>query len=57
MILHDENVQQVFLFAKTINNIILNILLILFYNEIQTLKWKCMLNLTSDKTSETLFHL
>ena len=56
MILHNEDVKQVFSHGKAINNTILNILLVLFYNVFKTLKWKYMLNLTcSDKTSETLF--
>ena len=58
MILQNENVKQVSMHANTINNTILNILLILFYNIFKTLKWKYMINLTSsDKTLETLFHL
>ena len=41
-----------------INKIILNILLVLFYNAFKTLKWKYMLNPTSsEKTSEMLFLL
>ena len=39
-----------------ITDTILNILLI-FYNVLKTLKWNYMLNLTSDKNSETLFRL
>ena len=38
----------------TINNTILNILFILFYNVLKTLKWKYMLNLTSYKTSKAV---
>ena len=42
----------------TVNNWILDILLILFYNVFKNLKGNYMLNLTSsDKTSEILFHL
>ena len=42
------------MYKGTINDIIVNILLILFSNVFQTLKWKYMLNLiSSDKTSKT----
>ena len=59
MISHNENVKQVFSCEKTtINNTILNILPIFFYNIFKTLKRKYMVNLTSsDKTSEMLFYL
>ena len=55
MIPHNENVKQVFLRGKTINNTIQDIVLILFYNVFKALKRKYMLNLTSNKTLETLF--
>ena len=57
MILHNENIMQVFSGVKDmINTIILNILLLSFYNVFKNLKQKYMLNLTSsDKTSELLF--
>ena len=56
--LHNENVKQVFSCAKAINNTVLNILPIVSYNVIKTLKRKYMLNLaSSDKTSEMLFCL
>ena len=56
MIPHNENVKQVFLCGKTINNTIQNISMILIYNVFKALKQKYMLNLTSsNKTLETLF--
>ena len=56
MILHNENVKQVFSRGKTQQITLLNIPLILFYSVFKTLKQNYMLNLTSsDKTSETLF--
>ena len=62
MISHTKSVKQIFPCAKTINNTILNILLLNIVNNIQQciqdLKMKYMLNLISfDKTSEMLFHL
>ena len=57
MISNNKNVKQVFSCGKTINTTIPNILLILFYNVFKTLKWKYMLNQTTDETSETMFPL